>query len=101
MERNVRLHESIGKKNDVVVASFDIDRVSWRSDAADRFESASRESRFGMIAFAQSPEGARLFQRQQGDSFAEKKKKILNFFRGLLATATVTDRGGGSGELKE
>lgn len=99
MERNVRLRKSIGKKNDVVVASFDIDRVSWRSDAADRFESASRESRFGMIAFAQSPEEARLFQ--QGDSFAEKKKKTLNFFRGLLATATVTDREGGSGKLKE
>jgi len=44
-----------------------------------------------MITFAQLPRKTRLFQ-QQPDPFAEKKKKILNFFRGLLTTANVTDR---------
>jgi len=60
MERNVHLTRINRKKTVTSLpslrASFDIDVDVSRPDVADRFESASRESRFRMITFAQLSE---------------------------------------------
>lgn len=97
VRRSTRINR---KKSDAVRVSRHR-RVSRQPDAADRFENANRESRIQNDHSRSITGRKRVYFSDNRDPFAEKKKKILNFFRGLLATATVTDRGRKSGKLKE